>query len=249
QARTEPGHASWQRRPIVLRIVKGMMAVAVVAASFAPAMAQAPGASAAPGTAAAPAPSRGVAVFNVAKVMKEYTKWQFFAATMNKVRTSRAGELAAIRNQVLELEGKARVETVQANKTAIEQQLVGLQRTFEDKERTIRKEIDEQSAVHLKTLFNEIRTVVDAVAKTNSFDLVLAYPDALTQEEINSPLYFDLKMRPPAAMPFYVSPNIDITNVVVQTLNKNFPAPGPIDASTPGVTPTGGTTPPANPMK
>ena len=49
-------------------------------------------------------------------------------------------------------------------------------------------------------------------------------------------------------MPFYVSPNVDITAVVVATLNKHYPAPGPIDPG-PGVTTTGGAggagTPPA----
>ena len=213
------------------RILMGLL---ILAAAAAPATAQAP--------AAAP-PSRGTAVFNVAKVMKEYGKWQYFAAEMNKVRVARAGELAGIRNEVVKLEEDYKKEAVQTTKLALEQKMLAYQRQFEDKERTIRKEIDEQSAVHLKTLFSEIRTVVDAVAKTNGFELVLAYPDALTQEEINSPLYFDLKMRPPAAMPFYVSPNIDITNVVVQTLNKNFAPPGPIPAATPGVSGAGGTAP------
>jgi hypothetical protein len=46
-------------------------------------------------------------------------------------------------------------------------------------------------------------------------------------------MYFDMKMRPQAAMPFYVSPSIDISAVLLATLNKHFPAPGPIPALIP----------------
>jgi Skp family chaperone for outer membrane proteins len=226
----------------VKRLYVGMVAVALAAGT---ASAQAPAGGGAP--AAAP-PSRGPAVFNVARVMKDYQKWQYFAAQMNKERMAEASKLANIRNQVMNLENDYKKETIADKKLALEQQMTQLQRQFEDMEKTIRKNIDEKSAVHLKTLFTEIRTVVDAVAKTNGFELVLAYPDALTQEEMNSPVYFDIKMRPPAAMPFYVSPSIDITMVVVQTLNKNFPAPGPIEqVPAPGVSNTGGTAPAAPP--
>lgn len=218
-----------------------LLSAAVIAVSGGALSAQAPAGAPA---AAAPAP-RGTAVFNVARVMKDYQKWQYFAEAMNKERTEKGANLARIRNQVLEVENKLRTETIDKNKKELEQQMVALQRSFEDEERKIRKEIDEKSAAHLRTLFAEIRTVVDAVARTNGFELVLAYPDALTEEERNLPIYFDLKLRPPAAMPFYVSPNIDITSVVVQTLNKNFPAPGPVSPA--GATAPAAGTPPAAP--
>jgi Skp family chaperone for outer membrane proteins len=202
--------------------------------------AQAPAGGGAAAPAANPAPpSRGTAVFNVAKVMKDFQKWQYFAAQMNKERAGQAAALTASREQILKLEQEIRTETVQATKTQKEQQLVALQRQYEDKERAVRKDIDDKSAAHLRVLFGEIRNVVEAVAKTNGFELVLAYPDAITPEEMNSPLYFDLKLRPPAAMPFYVSPSVDITGVVVATLNKHYGAPGPIDPGTPGVSPAG----------
>ncbi len=201
---------------------------------------------------AAAAPARGTAVFNVARVMKDYQKWQYFAQEMNKERQGRGAELAKLRNDIIEMETKIKNELVATQKATYEQTFVNMQRQFEDKERNIRKEIDDKSAAHLRQLFAEIRTVVEAVAKTNGFELVMSYPDALTEEEMRSPLYYDLKLRPPAAMPFYVSPSVDLTSVVVKTLNSNFPAPGKIDAApptnatspmgtAPAIVPTGGT--------
>lgn len=194
-----------------------------------------------PTPAATQPPVRGtVAVFNVARVMKDFQRWQYYAATMNEERQKKGADLAKFRNQILEKEAAIRNETVATKKAQFEGEMVALQRQFEDLEKSIRKEIDDKSAKHLQELFTQIRTVVERVAEVNGFQLVMAYPDAMTEEEMKSPLYYDLKLRPPAAMPFYVSPSIDITKVVVLTLNQNFAAPGPIPAA---VTPTGATAP------
>lgn len=204
----------------------------------------------APAAAATPATRGTVAVFNVARVMKDFQRWQFFAATMNEERQKRGAELAKFRNQILEKEAAIRGETVATKKQQLESEMVALQRQFEDLEKSIRREIDDKSAKHLQELFTQIRTVVERVAEVNGFQLVMAYPDAMTEEEMKSPLYYDLKLRPPAAMPFYVSPSIDITKVVVLTLNQNFAAPGPVPAVTPtGATTTSGVPATGTPMK
>ncbi len=215
--------------------------------------AQAPGGGAPP---AATAPRAGgkVAVFNVAKVMKDYKRWQYFAKVMNDKRAGQAGELGKLRNEIAELQTKLQQLPATALKTeteALQKTILDKQRTFEDKERQIRASLDSESAGYLRNLFAEIQQAVKAIVDTNGFDLVLAYPDAITAEEMTSPLYYDLKLRPPAAMPFYVSPSVDMTDVLIQTLNTNFkppaevapvggtqPAPG-----APGVVPTPGAPP------
>lgn len=225
------------------RLTVLMLALAAVPLAIKLATAQAP-ATTPPATPAAA--SRGTAVFNVPKVMREYQKWQFFAQEVNKDRTEKAALLAKKQNELIDLQNKMKVETVQAKRDEMAQQGLVLQRQLEDMEKQARKEIDEKSMSHLRTLFGELRTVVDAVAKTNGFDLVLAYPDASTPEEMASPMYLEMKLRTPAAMPFYVNPNIDITTVVIQTLNKNFPAPGPVSPVS-ATAPVPGTAPVAPP--
>lgn len=194
-----------------------------------------------PGGAPAPAPraSGKVAVFNVAKVMKDYKRWQHFAGVMNQKRTGAAAELGKIRSEIAEMQDKIQKEPVQTQKEALAKQLVEKQRTFEDRERQIRKQLDDESAGYLRGLFAEIQQAVKAIVDTNGFDIVLSYPDAISAEETSSPLYYDLKLRPPAAMPFYVAPSADMTEVLVATLNKHFPPP----AGAAPVQPTGGTQP------
>lgn len=230
------------------RIYVYLMAVAALAVAGYSATGLKAQAPAAPAPTAAPATRGTVAVFNVARVMKDFQRWQYFAATMNEERQKRGAELAKFRNSILEKEAARKTETSPTKQTQLEGEITALTRQFEDLEKTIRKDIDDKSAKHLQELFTQIRTVVERVSEVNGFQLVMAYPDALTEEEMKSPLYYDLKLRPPAAMPFYVSPSIDITKVVVLTLNQNFAAPGPIPAGS--VAPASGTapaTPPAAP--
>jgi len=229
------------KRLTVLTVALAAVPLALLVAS--PVTAQAP---ATPPAAAAPATGRGVAVFNVPKVMREYKKWQYFAAEVNRDRAEKAALLSKKQSEGIDLQNRIKTEAVKAKQDEMTQQLILLQRQLEDMEKVARKDIDEKSMAHLRTLFGELRKVVDAVATTNGFDLVLAYPDASTEEEKASPVYLEMKLRTPAAMPFYVSPGIDITEVVIQTLNKNFPAPGPIPSP---VTPVGGTAPMAAPPK
>ncbi len=188
-----------------------------------------------PGGAPAPAPaprsSGKVAVFNVAKVMKDYQRWQYYAAVMNQKRTAAAGDLGKLRNEIADLQDRMQKEPIQTKKEEIAKQVVQKQRELEDKDRSVRQALDNESAGYLKNLFTEIQRAVVAIVEQNGFDIVFAYPDAITPDEMNSPLYYDLKMRPPAAMPFYVSPSADMTAVLVETLNKNFPPPGPIPAA------------------
>ena len=67
---------------------------------------------------------------------------------------------------------------------------------------------------------------------------------AVTDEEKKSPYLKELKLKPPAAQPFYVAPQVDVTGVVVATLNKWYPAPAVPETpapATPGTSPVPGT--------
>jgi Skp family chaperone for outer membrane proteins len=200
--------------------------------------AQGPGGASPPAGAPAAAAGKDVAVFNVAKVMKDFQKWQFYAKVMNDVRTAQTTRLGQMADQLAKLKADIEKDSVATSRELKEKQYKELARQYEDAGTEARKQIDEQSSKHLKELHDDIKVVVEAVANRNGFGVVFAYPDATTEEEKKSPMYFELKLRPPAAMPFYISQNCDITEAVIQTLNKFRPAP----AAAP-VTTTGGTAP------
>ena len=93
--------------------------------------------------------------------------------------------------------------------------------------------------------------MVDKTAEMNGYHIVFAYPDAVTPEELKSPYIKELKLKPPAAQPFYVAPHVDMTGGGGPDAQHLVPAAGregpavdvsKLDVPTP---PPGGLAPPA----
>jgi Skp family chaperone for outer membrane proteins len=197
--------------------------------------AQSPGATSGTAPVAAAKPTRTdptrVAVFNVVKVMKDFQKWQYYAITMNNKRITAAGELGKLRNEIVELQQKAGTEPRKDVQDQLGRTMVEKQRTFEDLEKQYSKTLNEESAAHLKSLYIEIQRAVASIVESNGYDVVFAYPDGTTAEEMASPTVLDMKIRPQFAMPFYVSKSADVTDTLIGTLNKYFVPPGAIPAA------------------
>ena len=192
---------------------------------------------------AAPAPKAGgkVVVFNVMKVLKDYQKFQSFVRTMTDKRNAGMAPLASLRTQILKLQDDVQKEPIATKRDELQRTLVAKSREFEDAERKVTADLDTESAQYLRTVYYEIQQCVKAIVDANGYDLVFAYPDATDPKEMENPLYFNAKLRSTAAMPFYVSTQADMTEVLVLTLNKYFPAPA--------VQQTGGTAPAAPPVQ
>lgn len=173
---------------------------------------------------------RDVAVFNMAKVQKEFKKWEVFTKELQTLRTNEAKKLAEVQTQIQAIKEKL-ANPAEPQKEMLEQQGVALARKLQDMDAEIRKSIDKASTNYLSVLHDDIRRVVQAVAETNKFGVVMAYPDATTDEERKSPVYFDMKLRPSGAMPFYVSPTCDMTDTIIATLNKFCPPTSVIPAA------------------
>ena len=195
-------------------------------------------------TAAPPSSGRDVAVFNMAKVQKEFQKWDVFTKQLQVMRVEEAKKLVVLQAQIADI--KTKIENpATLNRDVLDKQGVALTRQLQDMDAEVRKKIDKMSTDALQTLHDDIRRVVDAVAKTNNFGLVMAYPDATTEEERRSPVFYDMKLRPTAAMPFYVGPGNDITDAVIATLNIHCKPPAgsvvtPASATTPATAPGAG---------
>ena len=105
--------------------------------------------------------------------------------------------------------------------------MLDLARKIEDEDRRINKQLNDDASAIIGELYDKMKTVVDKTAEMNGYHIVFAYPDAVTPEEMKSPYIKELKLKQPAAQPFYVAPHADITAIVVKTLNAWYP---PLDA-------------------
>lgn len=204
----------------------------------------------APGAPGAPAPQQPqarptVAVFNMAAVMREYNKAKFQVYQLNQKRIQQSGDLAKWRADYIQLQTDIAKTSDPKLKDEMTKRMVGLSRQIQDKDAEVTKMVNDDASVIISQLYDDIKTVVDKTAEMNGYHLVFAYPDAVTPEEQKNPLLKELKLKPPAAQPFFVARHIDLTGVIVETLNKWYPAP-PVPETPPP--PQGGQPQPGQPQ-
>src|SRR4029079_10056342 len=133
--------------------------------------------------------------------------------------------------------------TDQNLKKQLQEKALGLQRKVEDLDREAQRDLTQVCNDTIVQVYQEIKSVIYDIAKTNNLDMVLCYPAASRTEDENSPQVAQLMLQTPALIPFYHH-GMDITEVVVKTLNAR--APG-YDAGK--VDPAGATTPAHTPPK
>lgn len=174
-----------------------------------------------------------IAVFNMAAVMRDYGKAKFQVFQLNKKREDMSKDLVQWRGEYLKAQKDHAAAGDPKIKSDLEKKLVELARNIEDKDREINKALNDEASKIISQLYDDIKMVVDKTAEMNGYHIVFAYPDAVTDEEKKSPYLKELKLKPPAAQPFYVAPQVDVTGVVVATLNKWYPAPAVPDTPPP----------------
>src|SRR5581483_7000153 len=108
-----------------------------------------------------------------------------------------------------------------------EQQILALQRTLEDKQRIARTVLAKMNENQLVQLWNEINDVVQRTAKTNYFNIVLAYGEPTGEETKGMAAVANINRKLQAlemgsTMPLHFDGSVDITEVVVMTLNNAF---------------------------
>jgi Skp family chaperone for outer membrane proteins len=190
-----------------------------------------------------PRPQR-IVIVNIAKVLRDYNKANFKGAEITKKRENYVKRVQALQDQVAAINADFQKSPNPDVKKQLQEKALGLQRQIEDVDREAKRELTQLSNDTIVQVYQEIKGVIFDIAKTNSLDMVLCYPAATKPEDENSPQVAQLMLQTPALIPFYHS-QMDITKVVVDTLNARYPSPAPPPVTTAGG--TGGTPPPPNP--
>jgi Skp family chaperone for outer membrane proteins len=208
----------------VKRIFTRLAALVTVGAAIAiapNAVAQSPmgGGSPAP----TPRPQR-IVIVNIAKVLRDYNKANFKGAEITKKREVYVNQIKTLNDQITAINKEFSGTPDPAKKKQLEERALGIQRQIQDIDRKAKQELTQLSNDTIVMVYQEIKQVIYDIAKTNSLDMVLCYPAAANEKDENSPQVAQLMLQTPALIPFYHS-GMDITEVVVKTLNARHPFP------------------------
>lgn len=163
------------------------------------------------------------AVFNMAAVMRDFGQAKYQVWILNNKKVEMSKNLQVWRGEYIQHQQDLQKDPNAPDKDKKAKRMLELARKIEDADRDINKQLNDDASAIIADLYDKMKTVVDKTAEAEGFQLVLAYPDAVTREEASSPYIKELKLKPPAAQPFHVSPNIDITASVIEKLNEKYP--------------------------
>jgi Skp family chaperone for outer membrane proteins len=176
---------------------------------------------------AAAEPKTKVAVFNLTYVVKNYEKFKAFQEDLKASVTPFQGKDAAYKADAdkfaKELQGP---NVTQDRREQIEKQLTELKRKIEDNKQEAQKALVKKQESQLVILYGDVRTVVEKVAASRGFEMVLHFNDATTQQEYWAAPNIMRKMQAGALMPMYWSSSLDISVDIVSTLNASWKSSG-----------------------
>jgi Skp family chaperone for outer membrane proteins len=184
-----------------------------------------PPAPGAPGGAppAAPQTRPTIAVFNMAAVMRDFGQAKYQVWVLNNKKTELSKNIVAWRSEYIDIQKTLTANPNHPQKDQLQARQLKIARDVEDEDRKINKQLNDDASAIIADLYDKIKVVVDRTADANGYHVVFAYPDAVTQEELKSPFIKELKLKPPAAQPFYVAAHADMTPMLVKTLNGWYP--------------------------
>src|SRR5262249_8595984 len=97
-----------------------------------------------------------------------------------------------------------------------------VEREFQDKNESLRATMAKKEGTQLTILYKDIEYAALTYARARNIDLVLHYNEALTDTDKYNPMNITRKME--TLTPAYFHPQMDITQVLLDMLNKAYDA-------------------------
>jgi Skp family chaperone for outer membrane proteins len=176
-----------------------------------------------------------VAVINVAQVIKEYNKFKAYQAELK-------AQIKPLNDQVEKLKADvatrraegAKPETTAQRREQLEKDIKVVERQIQDLVDEANKNFSKKSMDQLQTIYRDIQNAVTVYARSQGFEMVLQYNDGADPTEKYSPASLQQKLSNQACFPIYNDERMDLTQVVREMLNKQYPAqPNQAAAATP----------------
>src|SRR5262245_10658053 len=161
---------------------------------------------------------------NIAKVMRDYERSKQERTAIEKRREEFEEKFKA---------GKAEIERIQKEwqatrdpmaRRARQEQALGEQRRIEATDTEATQVLTKMSNTAAVDAYGQIQTVLAELAKARCLDVIEVYPGTTHPKDGAAPSFATSMLQTPALMPFYLRPELDVTDEVIERLNKKFPA-------------------------
>jgi len=166
-------------------------------------------------------PRTRVALVNLTHVIKNYEKYKSFQEEIQVTTRPFQERDKKLRAQAERLaKGMRDTPIVPAKAEDTQEKLRKIQRELEDNQLKAKKALAKKSDEAMKTVYMDISEAAKRYAAVHDFDVVMHYNDAVTEEEVNSPMNIGRKLQLGALMPLYAAPGIEISKELLEVLNQ-----------------------------
>ena len=182
-----------------------------------------------------------IALVNIAKVLREFNKANADGQSITKKRQEYVDRVKPLREKMALLQKQIQQTADPLKREQLQKEGLAYGRQVEDIDQEAQRVLGELTDKTIVEVYQNIKAVINDIAVTNNLDLVMCFPDASTADDDKKPAVAQLKLQTPALIPFYHR-GMDITEVVIVTLNRRHPAP-PVALAPMAPAPTGNVTP------
>jgi Skp family chaperone for outer membrane proteins len=166
-------------------------------------------------------PRTKIAVVNLQSVIRQYVKSRDLEVQYKSMYDNYNKDFEGKKARAVQL--KSELEKADASvRDQLEQQLRNLQREADDMAEQAKKTLGKLRDEQAVQIYSEIEEAVKAYARSQDIELVLHFNDAIAPADLHNPAVVERKMATVGCMPIYVTPGMDITNMIAAMLNQRL---------------------------
>jgi RNA polymerase sigma factor (sigma-70 family) len=159
-----------------------------------------------------------IGLINLTRVVKGSKRFQAFQEDLRTRLQEAQRKVEALKSRVDVLK---RQSAEADRRDELEDQVRQLTREIEDEQERAKRLLNKREGDALTTIYREIEEAARRFAQAQGLELVLFYNEAATEAEFYSPANVQRRLSQPGAlMPLVVSPGMDITDRVIDVLNR-----------------------------
>lgn len=178
-----------------------------------------------PAGGAATAVTMRMRLVNLQHVIKNYKKTDALRGEHTALYTKYDTDINELKKLMEGRQKQLTMKEFEAHKDGIEKEVKRLQREIQDKGEEARTALAKKEGDLITVIYTEVEDSVRKYAAMNGIELVMHYNDAIADADRRSANNIARKMSAGACMPMYMTEGLDISNEIVNLLNKQYTGP------------------------
>ena len=167
-----------------------------------------------------------VAVFNIGVVFTKYQRaLDIKEETATDIKRFQAEAKELVENIKAWDIARQNRDLSQKKKDLYEERIINAKRQLEDLDRQARTQVGKSQEAKITMLWKDVRAAVKTYAADHDLQLVISYGDPMQAEQLDLFPNINRKMQSMdqgAGVPFFVGPGVDISDALVEMLNRQY---------------------------